>query len=107
MFRLRRSTSPYLGSFQSFLSSTYVQGGQVHYFYEHSLNELRGTWGVNTSTDTVWAVLDVGSGIFAVVPEPATVRLAVGGLLCLAIGFWWRRRARIRTARVVKAAAAA
>lgn len=92
------SNQPYLGSFQSFLNSTYIQGGTVHYFYEHSLDQLRGTWGIDTSTDTAWAVLDVGSGIFAVVPEPASIRLLAGAMLSLAVGFWWRRRARIRAA---------
>ena len=93
------SSQPYLGSFQSFLNSTYVQGGDTHYFYEHSLDQLRGTWGIDTSTDTAWAVLDVGSGIFAVVPEPESIRLLAGGMFCLAVGFWWRRRARIRAAK--------
>ncbi len=92
------SNQPYVGSFQSFLNSTYIQGGQVHYFYEHSLDQLRGAWGIDTSTDTAWAVLDVGSGIFAVVPEPSSIRLLAGGIVSLAIGFWWRRRARIQTA---------
>ena len=69
------SDAPYLGLFASFLNSTYLEGNQTHYYYEHSLDQLRGTWGIDTSTDTVWAVLDVGSGIFAVVPEPPTVRL--------------------------------
>ena len=34
----QNSNAPYLGSFQSFLNSTYVQGGVTHYFYEHSLD---------------------------------------------------------------------
>ena len=93
---------PYLGSFASFLNSTYVEGGQTHYYYEHSLDQLRGTWGIDTSTDTAWAVLDVGDGIFAVVPEPASIRLLAGGMLSLAVGFWWRRRARIRGAKAAK-----
>ena len=99
------SSQPYLGSFQSFLNSTYIEDGQVHYFYEHSLDELRSTWGVNTSTDTAWAVLDVGSNIFAVVPEPATIRLMAAGLLTAGIGVWWRRRVRIKAAKKTKAAA--
>ena len=92
------SSQPYIGSFQSFLNSTYYQGGQIHYFYEHSLDQLRGTWGIDTSTDTAWAVLDVGSGIFAVVPEPPSIRLLAAGALSLVIALWWRRRARIRVA---------
>ena len=87
------SSQPYVGSFQSFLNSMYWQNGVQHHFYEDSLAQLRGTWGVDTSTDTVWAVLDVGNGVFAVVPEPGTIYLLAGGLLSMA-GFWWRRRAR-------------
>ncbi len=98
------ATQPYIGSFQSFLNSTYLQGGQNHYFYEKSLDQLRGTWGIDTSTDTAWAVLDVGSGIFAVVPEPATIRLVAGGMLSLAMGFWWRRRGRIQAVKAAKPA---
>ena len=75
---------------------------RTHYYYEHSLDELRGTWGIDTSTDTAWAVLDVGNGIFAVVPEPASIRLLAGGMLSLAIAFWWRRRTRIRAAKAAK-----
>jgi len=94
------SRTPYLGSFQSFLNSTYIQGGNTHYYYEHSLDELRGTWGIDTTADTAWAVLDVGSGIFAVVPEPESIRLLAGGMLTLALGLWWRRRARIRASKL-------
>jgi len=98
------SNQPFLGSFQSFLNSTYQQGGQTHYFYEHSLDELRGTWGIDTSTDTAWAVLDVGNGIFAVVPEPATIRLVAGCLMTAGIGVWWRRRKRIKAAKAAEVA---
>ena len=95
------SNLPYLGSFQSFLNSSHASGANTFYFYEHSLDQLRGSWGVDTSTDTVWAVLDAGSGVFAVVPEPASIRLAVAGLMTLAIGVWWRRRSRIKVAKSV------
>jgi hypothetical protein len=98
--------APYIGSFQSFLNSSYLVGSQTHYFYEHSLDQLRGTWGIDTSTDTAWAILDCGNGIFAVVPEPASIRLAVGAMFSLAIGYWWRRRARVRAAKSVKVATA-
>jgi hypothetical protein len=91
-------SGPYLGSFQSFLNSTY--GGQA--YSTHSLDQLRGSWGVDTTNDTVWAVLDVGGGTFAVVPEPASIRLLAAGMLSLAVGFWWRRRARIKAARAGK-----
>ena len=49
-----------------------------------------GDWGVNTSNDTVWAVLNHNSD-YAVVPEPSTLALLGAG----AIGFFgwaWRRR---------------
>jgi hypothetical protein len=87
------SGQPFLGSFEDFLDSTYVaQDGTVHHFYEHPLDQLRGTWGVDLSTDTAWAVLDNGGGIFAVVPEPGSIGLLVVGMVCLAFGVWRRRR---------------
>jgi hypothetical protein len=94
------SNAPYLGSFQSFLNQTYLQGEETHYYYERSLDQLRGSWGIDPSTDTAWAVLDVGSGIFAVVPEPESIRLLAGCMLTLAVGFWWRRRVRVRAAKL-------
>ena len=54
-----------------------------------------GDWGVNTATDTVWAVVNHNSE-FAVVPEPSTlILLAVAISL---IGYaWQRRRGRFQT----------
>ncbi len=86
------SDKPFLGSFQSFLETSDGLGG---HYYDHSLDQLRGTWGVDLSTDTAWSVLDVGSGVFAVVPEPSTARLFAAGLLCVGIYVWRRRRARV------------
>ena len=60
--------------------------------------------GVDTTTDTTWAVLDAGSGIFAVVPEPSSIHLLAGGMLTFVVGFWWRRRARMRAAKAVRLA---
>ena len=103
-----------MGSFESFLSSeAYEQGNKIYYFYDFNLDQLRGTWGVDTSTDTVWAVLDNGGGIFAVdpagqssglavVPEPGSIGLLAGGMLTLALGCCWRRRAASRIRRNLK-----
>ncbi|MEI8373385.1 MAG: PEP-CTERM sorting domain-containing protein [Planctomycetota bacterium] len=88
----RDPLKPFKGSFQSFLNSSY-DGNPQHYYYEKSLDELRGSWGVDTTTNTAWAVLNYGSGIFAVVPEPGTLGLLAGGMVCLAVGAFWKRKA--------------
>jgi hypothetical protein len=80
---------PFLGSFASFLNTSDQNGDNGHY-YNHSLDELRGSWGIDTATDTVWAVLDVGNAIYAVVPEPPTIRLMVALGLFMTV-FAWRR----------------
>ena len=54
-----------------------------------------GDWGVNTTNDTVWAVVNHNSE-FAVVPEPST--LVLFGVAMGLIGFAWRRRAAGKTA---------
>jgi autotransporter-associated beta strand protein len=49
-----------------------------------------GDWGVDTTSHTVWAVLDHNSD-FAVVPEPGTWTLLGAGVVGL-IGWAWRRQ---------------
>jgi hypothetical protein len=52
-----------------------------------------GNWGVNTASNTVWAVVDHTSE-FAVVLEPATMGfLALGGLAMIGAGIARRRKA--------------
>ncbi|MGA2257241.1 MAG: PEP-CTERM sorting domain-containing protein [Thermoguttaceae bacterium] len=48
-----------------------------------------GDWGVNTSNNTAWAVLNHDAE-FAVVPEPGTLALLAAGVF--ALGFVYRRR---------------
>lgn len=49
-----------------------------------------GDWGVNTTNNTVWAVVNHNSE-FAVVPEPSTCVLFVVGAVGL-LGYGWQRR---------------
>ena len=66
----------YLGSYDDFLSDPlYSDTG--------NLDKYLGSWGVDTTGDTVWAILD-HNGEFGVVPEPATMgMLVIGGLAIL------------------------
>ena len=50
-----------------------------------------GSWGINTSTDTIWVVTNHAAGSFAVVPEPGTLTLLAGAFLSL-IAYAWRKR---------------
>jgi len=54
------------------------------------LRTLVGSWGVDTTNDEAWAIID-HAGTMAVVPEPATVLLllSAGGVM-----LWYRRRRR-------------
>ncbi len=51
-----------------------------------------GDWGVNTASDTVWAVLNHNSE-FAVTPEPSSLALLAAGAVAL-IGYRLKRRKR-------------
>ena len=57
---------------------------------DQMLRSLVGSWGVDTTNDEAWAIID-HAGTMAVVPEPATVLLllSAGGVM-----LWYRRRRR-------------
>lgn len=70
----------YLGTYADFAAANSIT--------EVNLDDYLGSWGVDTATDTVWAVLDHNSE-FGVVPEPGSLALlAVGSAL---IGYRRRR----------------
>jgi hypothetical protein len=54
-----------------------------------NLQNLLGSWGVDTANNDVWAVIDHDAE-FAAVPEPGTIALLAGGIA--ALGFAYRRR---------------
>jgi hypothetical protein len=66
----------------------WYKGTYDQFFLEHSdlndatLNQYLGSFGCDTTTDTVWAVLDHNSQ-FGVVPEPSTLSLLALGLPAL------------------------
>jgi hypothetical protein len=76
------------GSYASFLTAS--NGGN-----NHTLQDLLGSWGVDTANDVAWAIVDHNSE-FAVVPEPGTLALLAAGVAALGVAY--RRR------KVVKAA---
>ena len=56
------------GSLTAFLQKYYVDDG-------YTLQELAGSWGVDLANQESWAIVNCGSGDFAVVPEPSTFAL--------------------------------
>ena len=55
-----------------FLTDQYAKG--------FTLADLVGSWGVDLSKQESWAIVNNGSGQFAVVPEPATLVLLAGSV---------------------------
>ena len=68
---------------------TDISTGAEYGFYTDGL--AVGSWGINTSNDTIWVVTDHTAGSFAVVPEPGTLALLAAALLSL-IAYAWRKR---------------
>ncbi len=78
------------GSLTAFLQQYYVDDG-------YTLQELAGSWGVDLADQESWAIINCGSGDFAVVPEPSTFALLGAGAAGL---FWYRirrKKHRIKT----------
>ncbi len=71
---------------EGFLNMEYAQG--------YTLSELVGSWGVDPANNEAWAIVDSGSGSFAVVPEPSTLALLAAG--AAAVIYRRRRRAACR-----------
>ncbi len=75
-------------SLSDFLANEFAQG--------YTLDQLAGSWGVDLATDQSWAILNSGSGQFAVVPEPSTLVLLAAGAAGL-MAFRVRRKAARRS----------
>jgi len=74
--------------------STYRTGILGSHGAKAPLSFQLGDWGVDTTANVVWAVLNHNSQ-FASVPEPSSLALGALGLLGLVV-FGWRRSARRR-----------
>jgi hypothetical protein len=79
--------SDFQGSYAAFLTSSSGANG-------HTLAQTLGSWGVDTLSDTVWAVVDHSGEEFAAVPEPGTLALLAAGVASLAIAY---RRRKVMT----------
>jgi hypothetical protein len=67
------------GSWATFMNTLPANGGGEG----ESLQQLLGSWGVDLTNDTAWAVINHDNADFAVVPEPATWALLLAGGLGL------------------------
>jgi hypothetical protein len=59
----------------------------------YTLDQLTGSWGVDTTNHESWAIINNGGGQFAVVPEPSTCVL-LGAAVAGALAYRVRRKAR-------------
>lgn len=77
------------GTIQDFLTSTRHAGSYEDYLASNSLiDPMLGAWGVDTTNNNVWSVIDHNSSFAAAVPEPGTVTL----LFLASTGLLLRRR---------------
>ena len=86
------AVAKYQGSFNAFLAAEFGAGVNSTNVTPLELNEVLGSWGVDTTNHDAWTVINHNSQ-FAVVPEPSSLLLAALGLLGLA-GYGVRRRCR-------------
>ena len=77
-------TAPYIGSWAAFTAG--AGNG-------YTLQQLLGSWGVDTVNNTAWAVVDHDAE-FAVVPEPGTLALLAAGAVALGVAYRRRKAAK-------------
>ena len=80
---------PLLESYSTFASADGVTAG--------NLGNFVGVWGVDTTNDEAWAVIDHNS-MFAVVPEPSAIVLAAFGLFGCAFALRRRKNGGLKAA---------